>query len=80
MPTYACIDTGDGSDVIFEGNLEQPRTFKHARELRLNLGKRSIAVRANGKNVTIAPSPEPVGLQVTRTGAKEITEGARPCA
>jgi cytoskeleton protein RodZ len=80
VPTYACIDTGEGSQVLFEGILEEPRTFKNARELRLNLGKRSVAVNANGKEVTIAPSPEPVGLQVTPTAAEEIAEGSRPCA
>ena len=79
-PTYVCMDSGDGSDKVFEGILEQGRTFKNARELRLNLGKRAVKVTANGKPVTIEPSAEPLGLRVTRTGADEITDGPRPCA
>ena len=79
-PTYVCMDSGDGSDKVFEGILEDPRTFKNARELRINLGKRAVKVTANGKPVTIAPSAEPLGLRVTKTGADEITDGPRPCA
>jgi len=79
-PTYVCMDSGDGSDKVYEGILEQARTFKNARELRLNLGKRAVKVTANGKPVTVAPSGEPLGLRITRTGASEITDGPRPCA
>ena len=79
-PTYACLDTGDGTDRLFEGTLDEPRTFRNAKELRLNLGRRSGEIKANGKTVTVEPSPEPYGLRVTRAGAKEITEGTRPCA
>ncbi len=79
-PTYVCMDSGDGSDKVFEGILEQGRTFKNARELRLNLGKRAVKVTANGKAVTFEPSAEPLGLRVTRTRADEITDGPRPCA
>ena len=79
-PTYACLDTGEGTDVVFEGILEGPRTFKHAKRLRVNLGKRALDMRVNGKRVEIAPSSEPVGFDLTPTGAREIAEGTRPCA
>jgi cytoskeleton protein RodZ len=79
-PTYVCVDTGQGTDVVFEGTLERARTFRHSRELRLNLGRRSVDVRANGRRVRIAESAEPYGLRVTRRGASEIAEGTRPCA
>jgi hypothetical protein len=79
-PTYACLDTGDGTEKVFEGTLDKARTFRNARELRLNLGRRSGVLKANGKSVKVTPSPEPLGLRVTRAGAKEITEGTRPCA
>ena len=79
-PTYVCMDSGDGSDKVFEGILEEGRTFKNARELRLNLGKRAVTVTANGKLVRFEPSAEPLGLRVTRTSADEITDGPRPCA
>ncbi len=80
VPTYACIDTGEGTETVFEGTLDSARTFRNPRELRLNLGKRSLELRANGKVVEVPQSPEPFGLQVTRNATKEIAEGARPCA
>ena len=80
LPTYACVDTGDGTDVVFEGTLEAPRTFRNRQALRVNLGKRSVELRANGKPVEITDSPEPIGFEVTRRGAEEIVEGTRPCA
>ena len=79
-PTYVCMDAGEGGQRVFEGILEEARTFKNANELRLNLGKRAVKITANGKAVTIAPSAEPLGLRVTKTGADEITDGPRPCA
>ncbi len=80
VPTYACVDTGAGTENLFEGTLERAQTFRNAREVRLNLGKRSVALRANGKAVEIPPSPEPFGVQVTKSATKEIPEGSRPCA
>ncbi len=79
-PTYVCLDSGEGTERVFEGTLEEPRTFRNAKELRLNLGRRSVTITANGKRVTFEPSGEPLGLRVTRTRAQEITEGPRPCA
>ena len=79
-PTYVCLDTGEGTDVVFEGTLEGPRTFRHAKRLRVNLGKRALDMRVNGKPVEIPPSPEPVGYDLTAAGAREIVEGSRPCA
>ena len=79
-PTYACLDSGEGTDVVFEGTLEGPRTFKHAKRLRVNLGKRALDMRVNGKVVEIPQSPEPVGFDLTPTGAREIAQGSRPCA
>ena len=80
LPTYVCLDTGEGTDVLFEGTLEAPRTFRAPRRLRVNLGKRSVELRANGKVVPIEQSPDPIGLEVTKAGAEEIAEGLRPCA
>lgn len=80
VPTYACLDSGEGTDRLFEGTLSQARTFRSAKELRVNLGKRSVKLTANGKPVTVAQTAEPYGLQVTRAGTREITDGPRPCA
>jgi cytoskeleton protein RodZ len=80
VPTYVCVDTGPGTAIVFQGILERARTFKTPDRLRLNLGKRSVALQANGKPVTIEPSPAPAGFEVTRQGSRQIAEGSRPCA
>jgi len=79
FPTYTCVDTGDGTEVIYEGTLEEARTFRNPERIRINLGKRSVDVRVNGRPVEIADTPEPIGLEATRDGAEEIAEGTRPC-
>jgi len=79
-PTYACMDSGEGTDIVFEGTLEAPRTFRQAKRLRVNLGKRAVDLRLNGKPVRITPGPEAVGFDLTPKGATEIAEGMRPCA
>ncbi len=80
VPTYVCVDSGEGGDRVFEGTLEQPRTFKSSGELRANLGKRSVKITANGKGLPVENNANPLGLRVTKTGAQEITDGPRPCA
>lgn len=79
VPTYACLDAGEGTDRVFEGTLSQARTFRNDKELRVNLGKRSVKLTANGKTVNIAQSADPYGVRVTKGSAKEITDGPRPC-
>jgi hypothetical protein len=78
-PTYACVDRGTGTDVIFEGTLDAPRTFRGTR-LRVNLGKTAVDVRANGKPVAIPPGPDPVGYEFTPGSSEPIPLGERPCA
>ena len=80
VPTYACLDAGEGTEVVFEGTIEGARTFRHAERLRVNLGKRAVEMRLNGKPVPIPPSPDPVGFDLTPKGATEIPAGTRPCA
>ncbi len=80
VPTYVCIDSGDGSPRVFEGILSQARTFKNGGELRANLGKRSVKITANGKPMPVQDSADPLGVRVTKAGAQEITSGPRPCA
>ena len=79
VATYVCVDTGQDSDVVFEGTLEEARSFRNPRLIRINLGKRSVDMRANGRRVRIPESPNPIGYDVTRTGAREIVEGTTPC-
>jgi cytoskeleton protein RodZ len=79
VPTYVCLDRGPGTDVVFEGILQQPQTFR-GETLRINLGKTSAALTANGKPVEIEPTPNPVGFEVTPSGAEPLEPEERPCA
>lgn len=79
VATYACLDTGQGTQPVFEGTLSKARTFHDSTELRVNLGKRSVKLTANGKVVSITQTAQPYGLQVTKTSTQEITNGTRPC-
>ena len=78
--TYACVDTGPGTAVVFEGTLDGARTFRNGRMLRLNLGKRSAQITLNGEPVPVEDSAEPLGLELRRAGSSEIPSGDRPCA
>ncbi|MEJ7789342.1 MAG: helix-turn-helix domain-containing protein [Thermoleophilaceae bacterium] len=79
VPTYACVDNGVGTEVVFEGTLAEAETFRNRQIVRVNLGKRSVELQANGKPVEVTDSPEAIGYEVTRDGAQEIVDGARPC-
>ena len=78
-PIYVCLDTGAGTDITFEGILDEPRSFR-GRRLRVNLGKTDVQVTKNGKAVPIEPGPEPVGFVFTPRSTKPIPLGERPCA
>src|SRR5919107_3173637 len=60
-PTYICVDRGVGTPVIFENTIDSAQTFRGKR-LRVNLGKRDVQLRMNGKPVKITPSGEAVGF------------------
>jgi cytoskeleton protein RodZ len=77
-PTYACIDTGPGTEIRYEGILEAPQTFR-GRRLRLNLGKTDVELRANSRVVPIERGPEPVGFVFTPTRQRPLPAGERPC-
>jgi hypothetical protein len=78
--TYICVDRGP-EEVVFEGTIDGPRTFKDPEMLRINLGKRSAELRVNGEPVAFDDSPEPIGFEFTRNGShEELPSGERPCA
>jgi cytoskeletal protein RodZ len=79
VPTYVCVDTGPNTEILFEGTLDSARRFRGKR-VRLNLGKTSVKLTANGKGVPLEPSPTPVGYDVTPTRVEELEPGQRPCA
>jgi cytoskeleton protein RodZ len=78
-PTYACVDNGAGTNIVYQGILQQAQTFKGKR-LRINLGKSSVQLNVNGTPVQFQQTPNPVGFDFTPTGHKELPSGQRPCA
>src|SRR5688572_10777681 len=80
FPTYVCVDRGP-EEVVFEGTIDSPETYRAPDTLRINLGKRSARLRVNGKAVAFEDSPEPIGFEFTRNGSREeLPSGERPCA
>lgn len=77
---YVCVDTGTGTDILFNGILDASRTFRGGKLLRVNLGKTDLQLSVNGKDVPIEPGPEPVGFAFTPTSTKSLPLGQRPCA
>ena len=77
--TYVCVDSGEGTDVRFEGTLEAPQTFR-GRRLRVNLGNTSVEVTKNGKPVPVQPGTEPIGFDFTPRATRSLPIGDRPCA
>ena len=78
-PTYVCVDRGPGTPVMFENTIESPQTFRGKR-IRVNLGKRDVRLRMNGKPVKVTPGADPVGFAFTPRGSRELPIGQRPCA
>ena len=78
-PTYICVDHGVGTPVVFENTIDSAQTF-HGKRVRVNLGKRDVQLRMNGKPVQVTPGPDPVGFAFTPRGSRELQSGERPCA
>lgn len=78
-PTYACVDKGVGTKVVYEGTLTGPKSWK-ARHLRINLGRRAVTVTVNKKHVTVPPGAEPIGFDFRPTRTRQLPIGQRPCA
>jgi hypothetical protein len=77
--TYACIDRGPGTDVIYEGTLTGPRTFKGKR-VRINLGRRAVTLTANGHRIKVPAGSDPFGMDLRPRTRRLIPSGQRPCA
>jgi cytoskeletal protein RodZ len=79
VPTYMCVDRGLGTQPIYQGISSTTQTFR-GRHLRVNLGKTSVTIEANGKRVPLTPSPNPAGIDFTPGKHKDIPLGSRPCS
>ena len=80
VPTYVCVDHGPGTDISFEGIIQDRQTFNGGRRLRVNLGKTSVQMTVNGRTVPIVQGPNPAGFEFTPGGRRELPVGQRPCA
>jgi cytoskeletal protein RodZ len=78
-PTYVCVDKGAGTDVVYEGTLDGPKTWV-ARHLRVNLGRRAVTLTKNRRRVRIPAGSDPIGFDFTPTRTRELPSGQRPCA
>jgi hypothetical protein len=76
--TYVCLDDGRGKRV-FEGTISTARTFR-GRRLRINLGRTSARLTLNGRRVPLEEGPGGAGFSFSRSGAKPLPLGRRPCA
>ena len=77
--TYVCVDRGP-EEIVFEGTLDAPRSFRAPETLRVNIGKRSAQLEVNGKRVPYEDGPEPIGFEFTRDGERTLLpEAERPC-
>ena len=77
-PTWVCVDRGAGTQVIFENTIDSAQTF-HGKQLRINLGKRDVELRKNGKPVQVTPGADAAGFAFTPTRTRELESGERPC-
>jgi hypothetical protein len=78
-PAYACVDHGPGTKVVYEGTLTAPRTFR-GRRVRLNLGRRTVALTFNGRRLRVPTGADPIGFDFRPRGRTLIPSGQRPCA
>ncbi|HEX6459015.1 MAG TPA: helix-turn-helix domain-containing protein [Thermoleophilaceae bacterium] len=79
VPTYICVDRGLGTTPVYQGITSQTQAF-HGHHLRVNLGKTSVTITANGKRVPLVVGPNPAGIDFTPGKHKDIPVGQRPCA
>jgi cytoskeleton protein RodZ len=79
VATYMCVDRGKGKPPIYQGITAEPQAFR-GKHLRVNLGKTSVTITANGKRVPLTVGPNPAGIDFTPGKHKNIAAGSRPCA
>jgi hypothetical protein len=77
---YVCLKAGDRTllnGVTLRAGDRTP-TFR-SRRFRLTLGNNAVVLRINGKPRPVAPSADPIGLQLTpRTGRRPLPANKRP--
>jgi hypothetical protein len=79
-PVYVCLRAGDRT--LVDGQTlaagQRTRTFRSKR-FRLTLGNNGVRLLINGRPKSVAPSPDPIGMQITRTGGRQpLSKAKRP--
>ena len=80
---YVCLESATGERLINAQILNpggKPETFRSKRFL-IGLGNGSVVLRMNGKAFHVPDTSDPVGYELTTSGAKQVPESRRPtCA
>jgi len=80
---YVCLESATGERLINGQILSpggDPETFRSKRFL-IGLGNGSVVLRMNGKAFHVPDTSDPVGYELTTSGAKQVPESRRPtCA
>jgi cytoskeleton protein RodZ len=79
-PVYVCLKAGDrtlvNGQTLTAG--QQTKTFSSKRLL-MTLGNNAVTLIVNGKPRSVAPSAEPIGIEITpRRGRQELPKAQRP--
>lgn len=79
-PVYVCLKAGDRTlvdgETLEDG--DRTRTFR-SRRFRLTLGNNAVRLRINGRARSVAPSQNPIGLEITpRRGRQPLPADRRP--
>jgi cytoskeleton protein RodZ len=77
---YVCLKAGDrtliNGQTLAAG--QRSRTFRSTR-FRLTLGNNAVRLVINGHAKAVAPSPGPIGMQITRAGGRQpLSKAKRP--
>jgi hypothetical protein len=69
---YVCLKAGDKTLVDGEtlASGDRTRTFRSKR-FRLTLGNNGVRLVINGRSKAVAPSADPIGMQITRRGGRQ---------
>ena len=80
---YVCLESATGERLINGQILSPggtPETFRSKRFL-IGLGNGNVVLRMNGKAFHVPDTSDPVGYELTTSGAKQVPESRRPtCA
>ena len=77
---YVCLKAGDRTLVDGETlqTGERTRTFR-SRRFRLTVGNNAVRLRINGKARRLAPSEDPIGIEITPgRGRQSLSKSTRP--